>query len=317
MIIITNDKLPSIGIELLKSKFKDIVVLSNDTTESDKIEYYKDADAILSLLRDKFDRDILEQCKKLKVISNYATGYDNIDIDTAKKLKIRICNTPEVLTDTTADLAFGIMMAAARNICISQQFLRKGFYHGWEPDLFLGYDIYGKTIGIIGAGKIGQAIGKRALGFSMKIIYYKRNRDPDFENITGAVYSSIDDILRKSDFISLNTPLTNDTYHLIGENEFNLMKPNSILINTSRGAVINENALINALKNRKIASCALDVFEFEPQIAKELMLFNNIILTPHIGSASYETRNKMALIAAQNIIDILSNNECNNIVNGG
>jgi len=317
MIIITNDKLPSIGIELLKTKFNDIVVLSSDTAESDKIEYYKNADAILSLLRDKFDRNILEQCKKLRVISNYAVGYDNIDTNTANKLKIRICNTPNVLTNTTADLAFGIMMAAARKICVSQQFLRKGLYHGWEPDLFLGYDIYGKTIGIIGAGKIGQAIGKRALGFNMKIIYYKRSRDFDFENITGAIYSSIDDILRKSDFISLNTPLTKDTYHLIGKKEFGLMKPNSILINTSRGSVINEKDLVYALKNGKIASCALDVFEFEPQITKELMLFDNIILTPHIGSASYETRNKMALIAAQNIIDILSNNKCNNIVNGG
>lgn len=317
MIIITNDKLPSIGIELLKSKFNDIFVLSNDTTESDRIEYYKNANAILSLLRDKFDGNILEQCKKLKVISNYAVGYDNIDINTAKKLKIRICNTPDVLTDTTADLAFGIMMAAARKICVGQQFLRKGLYHGWEPDLFLGYDIYGKTIGIIGAGKIGQAIGKRSLGFNMKIIYYKRNRDSDFENTTGAIYSSMNDILKRSDFISLNTPLTKDTYHLIGKKEFSLMKPNSILINTSRGSVINEKALVDALKNRKIASCALDVFEFEPQVTKELMLFDNIILTPHIGSASYETRNKMALIAAQNIVDVLSNNKCNNIVNGG
>jgi len=315
MIVVTSDRIPKKGLSLLKKSNDEIVIFNKDTTENARMNYIYKADAILSLLRDKFNKEILKMCKNLKVISNYAVGYDNIDIDAATKLGIKVCNTPGVLTETTADLAFGIMLAAARNICSSQVFLRKGNYHGWEPDLFLGYDIYGKTLGIIGAGKIGQAIARRGKGFDMKILYYKRNRDYKFENKTGAVYTDINVILQSSDFISLNTPLTSETYHLLDEDEFNMMKPNTIIVNTSRGAVINEKSLINALKQNKIAGCALDVFEFEPKVSEELLSLDNVILTPHIGSASFDTRDKMAIMAAENILSVLNGEACPNIVN--
>jgi len=315
MIVVTSDRIPKKGLSLLKKSNDEIVIFNKDTTENARMNYIYKADAILSLLRDKFNKETLKMCKNLKVISNYAVGYDNIDIDAASKLGIKVCNTPGVLTETTADLAFGIMLAAARNICSSQVFLRKGNYHGWEPDLFLGYDIYGKTLGIIGAGKIGQAIARRGKGFDMKILYYKRNRDYKFENKTGAVYTDINVILQSSDFISLNTPLTSETYHLLDEDEFNMMKPNTIIVNTSRGAVINEKSLINALKQNKIAGCALDVFEFEPKVSEELLSLDNVILTPHIGSASFDTRDKMAIMAAENILSVLNGEACPNIVN--
>ena len=315
MIVVTSGRIPEKGLNLLKKLNDEIIVFDNNTRKNERMNYLYNADAILSLLMDKFSENILKKCKNLKVISNYAVGYDNIDIESATKLGIKVCNTPGVLTETTADLAFAIMLAAARNVCSSQQFLRNGNYHGWEPDLYLGYDIYGKTLGIIGAGKIGQAVARRGKGFDMKILYYKRNRDYEFEKSIGAVYTDISGILQSSDFISLNTPLTKETYHLLDEKEFNMIKPTAIIVNTSRGAVINENALINALKQKQIAGCALDVFEFEPKISDELLSFENIVLTPHIGSASFDTRDKMAIIAAENIISILKGKSCSNIVN--
>ncbi len=315
MIVVTSDKIPKTGLDLLKNYTDDLIIFDDNIPETKKLKYIVEADAILSLLRDKFPSDLIKQCKNLKVISNYAVGYDNIDIKAASELGVKVCNTPGVLTETTADLAFAIMLAAARKVCSSQAFLRKGKYHGWEPDLFLGYDVYGKTLGIIGAGKIGQAIARRATGFSMKILYYKRSRNIDFEKQTGAIYSDMDSILRLSDFISINTPLTDETYHMIDKKEFEIMRSNVIIVNTSRGATINEHALIEALKENRIAGCALDVFEFEPKVSDELLDFENIILTPHIGSASFETREKMAEMAADNIIKVLSSKHCENIVN--
>ena len=315
MIVVTSDKIPKEGLKLLETSGDETIIFNNSMTDEKRFTLMSKADAIISLLRDKFDEKILRKCQKLKVISNYAVGYDNIDINAAKRLGISVCNTPDVLTETTADLAFAIMLSAARNVCSSQRFLKEGKYHGWEPDLFLGYDIYGKTIGIIGAGKIGQAIAKRAMGFGMKILYYKRKRNDKFEILTSAEYVDVPEILRSSDFISLNTPLTTETYHLIGEKEFALMKRNAIIVNTSRGAVIDEYSLIGALKNKLIAGCALDVFEFEPDISNELLSLENVVLTPHIGSASFDTRKKMAIIAAKNVISVLNGEDCPNLVN--
>ncbi|MCX7716173.1 MAG: D-glycerate dehydrogenase, partial [Endomicrobia bacterium] len=259
----------------------------------------------------------MDKAKNLKIIANYAVGFNNIDVKEATSRKIPVTNTPGVLTETTADLAFALLMSVARRIVESDRFLREGKFKGWAPMLFLGNDIYGKTIGIIGFGRIGQAVAKRALGFDMKVLYYDTNRvKPEIEKKYSAIYKSLSELLKESDFISIHVPLTQETYHLISDKEFDLMKPTSYLINTSRGPVVDEKALVRALKNKKIAGAALDVFENEPEVEAELIDMPNTVLVPHIGSATIETRTKMALMAAENIIAVLVENKIPpNIVN--
>ena len=225
-------------------------------------------------------------------------------METATKHGIVICNTPGVLTETTADLAWALIMSCARRIVEADRFVREGKFQGWEPMLMLGNDIFGKTLGIIGMGRIGRAVAHRALGFDMKVIYYDPQVDPES---LPSDYVSVDltTLCQNSDFISIHTPLTPETRHLIGEKEFNLMKSTAILINTARGPIIDEQALISALKENKIAGAGLDVYENEPVIPEELIKLSNVILLPHIGSASYETRTKMALLAAENAIAVI------------
>ncbi|MCX8057303.1 MAG: D-glycerate dehydrogenase [Ignavibacteria bacterium] len=299
--------IPEVGIELLKKN--DIEVIQNKSylpLEKEKlIKKAKDCDALLCLLSNKIDREIIDALPNLKVISNYAVGFNNIDVEYATQKGIWVTNTPDVLTDATADLAFALLLACARRIVEADKFTREGKFKMWQSDLMLGKDLKGKTVGIIGAGRIGQAFGKRAKGFEMKILYYDKKRIQKFEEETGAKFSSLSQLLKKSDFISLHTPLTKETYHLIDKKEFNLMKDGAILINTARGEVVNEKELVNALKSGKLFSAGLDVYEFEPKITKDLLKMKNVVLLPHIGSATIETRNKMAELAANNIIRVL------------
>ncbi|HOZ91809.1 MAG TPA: D-glycerate dehydrogenase [Candidatus Syntrophosphaera thermopropionivorans] len=297
--------IPEPAIKRLEEVFEvEIFPENRAITHEELKEKVKDIDALICLLTDNIDHEIIEAASNLKCISVYAVGYNNIDVETATKHGIVICNTPGVLTETTADLAWALIMSCARRIVEADCFVREGKFQGWEPMLMLGNDIFGKTLGIIGMGRIGRAVAHRALGFDMKVIYYDPQVDPES---LPSDYVSVDltTLCQNSDFISIHTPLTPETRHLIGEKEFNLMKPTAILINTARGPIIDEQTLISALKEHKIAGAGLDVYENEPVIPEELIKLSNVILLPHIGSASYETRTKMALLAAENAIAVI------------
>ncbi len=307
-------RLPEKGIEMLKEHELDIYEGDAPPDKQEIIERVKNKDILISLLTDPIDKDVISVSPTLKMIANYAVGYDNIDVKEATKRGIVVTNTPGVLTETVADLTWALILSIARRIVEGDKFMRQGKFKGWAPLLMLGGDVYEKTLGIIGAGRIGKAVAKRAKGFRMNIIYYSRHRNEEIENI-GAKYVSFDDLLRQADFISLHVPLTNETYHMIGRNEFKMMKKTAYLINTSRGKCIDEEALYEALKNGEIAGAALDVFENEPYVNENLKKLDNVVLTPHIGSASLETRTKMAVMVAENIHSFLKGEIPPNCVN--
>ncbi|NUU98506.1 D-glycerate dehydrogenase [Marinitoga sp. 1138] len=302
-------EIPEIAEKKLKDAGFDVWVNREERTltHEEIINLAKESDALITLLSDNINKEVLEAGKgKLKVVSNYAVGYNNIDVESAKEFGIYVTNTPGVLSDATADLAWALLFAVARKIVESDKFVREGKFIGWRPQLFLGYDIKGKTLGIIGMGRIGKEMAKRALGFDMKVLYYKRNRLSEAEEKELNVeYAPLEELIKKSDYISLHTPLTPETHHLLDEKEFSMMKPNVIIINTARGPVINEKVLIKYLKEGKIAGAGLDVYEEEPKIPEELLKLDNVVLTPHTGSATFETRDKMAEMVADNVIAAL------------
>jgi glyoxylate reductase len=270
------------------------------------------------LLTDKIDKEVLDAAPNLRVISSYSVGFDHIDVEEATKRGIYVTNTPGVLTETTADLAWSLLMTIARRIVEADKFVRTGKWKvGWSPTLLLGRDVYGKTLGIVGLGRIGSAVAKRARGFDMKVLYYDVIRPPpEREKELGVEFAPLDRLLKESDFVTLHVPLTKETYHMISERELKLMKSTAFLINTSRGAVIDEKALVKALKEGWIAGAALDVFEKEPiDLDNPLLELENVVLVPHIGSASTETRSKMAEMAAKNLIAVLKGEEPPFLVN--
>ncbi|MGC8734750.1 MAG: 2-hydroxyacid dehydrogenase [bacterium] len=275
----------------------------------------EDVDGLLCLLTDKIDKEIIDSAKKLKVISNYAVGFDNIDVEYATLKGIVVTNTPGVLTETSADLVWALILAARRHVVSADKFLREGKFKSWDPNLFLGYDVYNKVLGIIGLGRIGQAVAKRAKGFDMKVIYYDKTPKPEAEEYLlnqynlKVEYRELDDLLKAADIVSINTPLSKETYHLITYEKLKLMKRTSTIVNTARGPVIKEDDLVRALKEGLIFSAGLDVFEFEPKVHPELLKLDNVVLLPHIGSASFETREKMAEIAVNNLLLVLQNKE--------
>jgi glyoxylate reductase len=260
-------------------------------------------EGLVSLLTDKIDAEVMDRAPRLKVISNYAVGFDNIDVDAATKRGIIVANTPGVLTETTADFAFALMMAAARRIVEGDKLVRAGKWMTWGPMILLGQDLHGATLGIVGLGRIGAAVARRAKGFGMKTQYYDVIRNQQAEQELGIQYVDLDKVLADSDFVTLHTNLTPQTHHLIGAKQFEKMKRNCILVNTSRGPIVDNMALYEALRDGKIAYAALDVTEPEP-IPKDhpLLTLDNVIIAPHIASASVATRTKMALMAADNLI---------------
>ena len=263
----------------------------------------KDVEGLLCLLTDRVDAELLDNAPNLKVVSNYAVGFDNIDVAECTKRGIPVGNTPGVLTDTTADLTWALLMAAARRIVEGADYVRAGRWKTWGPMLLLGRDVYGATLGIIGLGRIGAAVAKRAKGFDMRILYYDIRRQEDLEREWGLEYVDLDTLLRESDFVTIHTVLSPETYHLIGEREFQLMKETAVLVNAARGPIVDPEALYKALKEGQIAYAALDVTEPEPiNMDSPLLELDNIIIVPHIGSASYATRGKMAEMAARNLI---------------
>lgn len=282
----------------------EIFEAENDPIPRDLLlEKIEKVDGLLSMLTDKIDSELLDKGDKLQVVSNYAVGYNNIDVEAATKRDVLVTNTPGVLTNSTADCAFMHLMAISRRLVEVDQFIRNGNWKkAWGPKMLLGSDITGKTLGIVGLGRIGSALVPRAKGFGMKVIYNDEGPSPDKEKLLGVKYRKFDDLLRESDYVSLHVPLTEDTKYMIGERELGIMKKTAFLINTSRGPVVDENALYEALKNKKIAGAGIDVFEEEPtSLENPLLELDNIIVTPHIGSATHETRLAMAIKAANNL----------------
>ena len=267
------------------------------------MENVVDVEGLLSLLTDKIDAELMDRSPKLKVISNCAVGYDNIDVAAATKRGIVVGNTPGVLTDTTADLAFALIMAAARRVVEGDKMVRAGKWKTWGPMILLGPDVHGATLGIIGMGRIGAAIARRAKGFGMKLLYSDIVRNSKAEEELGVQYVELTKLLADSDFITIHTNLTKETHHLIGQKQFEMMKRTGILVNTARGPIVDNMALYDALRNKRIAYAALDVTEPEPMPADHpLLTLDNVVVVPHIASASVATRTKMGMMAADNLI---------------
>ena len=273
-------------------------------------------DALLSLLTDKIDAPIMDAAPKLRVISNMAVGFDNIDVREATRRKIVVCNTPGVLTETTADFAFALLLAAARRVAEGERNVKEGKWKTWGPMILLGHDVHHATLGIIGLGRIGAEVAKRAKGFDMKILYYDSVRRPELEKTLGVEFRDLKTLLGESDFVTVHAPLLPETYHLIGEEQFKIMKKTAIVVNTARGPIVDPKALYNALRDHQIAYAALDVTEPEPiPLSDPLLTLNNILIVPHIASASVATRTKMAMMAVENLLGALKGERPSHAVN--
>lgn len=269
----------------------------------------RDVEGLYSLLTESIDEKLLDFAPYLKVVANMAVGYDNVDVAACTRRGIVVTNTPGVLTDTTADLAFALMMTAARRVTEAERFLRGGKWKTWSPMLLTGVDVYGATLGIIGLGRIGEAVARRARGFSMRVLYNDKPR-PDLEASLGVERRELESLLRDSDFVSVHVPLTEETRGMIGERELTLMKSTAVLVNTSRGPVVRERELVEALREKRIFAAGLDVFETEPLPEDSPLLeLDNVVLVPHIASASIATRTKMAVMAANNLVQVLYGQE--------
>jgi lactate dehydrogenase-like 2-hydroxyacid dehydrogenase len=305
-ILITRD-LPDAAPAILRAAGHEITINSHDRpfTPEELLEVSSSADGLLTMLNDKIDGALLAQRPNIRAIANYAVGYNNIDVPACTARKIGVSNTPGVLTNATAEIAWTLLMAAARRAAEGERLLRGGAWAGWEPLQLLGVDVVGQTLGIVGAGRIGVRLAKMATGFDMKILYHNRKPNPEMQSL-GAALVPLKELLSQSDFISLHVPLTAETRHLIGRDEFKLMKPSAVLINTARGPVVDEVALVEALKSRRIFAAGLDVYENEPTVHPGLFELENVILLPHIGSATIATRARMAKMAAENLVAMLA-----------
>ena len=309
MKVFITRKIPLIAKELLVKNGFTVKIFPHDRiiTKEELLKNAKNADAIIALLTEKFDKEILDKLTNCKIIANYAVGFNNIDIDYAKSKKITITNTPSVLTDATAEIAASLVLACARRIPESDKFMREGKFKGWEPSLFKGVQLTGKTFGLVGCGRIGQATAKRIKGFGCKIIYYNRTKKSEFEKEVGAKKVSLDKVMRTADIVSIHLPLNQSTTQLLDKNKLDMLKANAIIVNTARGEIIDEKYLIKLLKKNKIHSAGFDVYENEPKVNPELLTLKNVVLLPHIGSGTIETRDEMAKLAANNVINVLKN----------
>lgn len=316
MRVFVTRSIPKKGLDLLK-KYHDVEVNPHNRVLSKQeiIDGVKGKDGLLCLLTDAIDKDIIDAEPGLKMIANYAVGFNNIDVQTASKKRIPVSNTPGVLTDATAEMAWALLFAVSRRIVESDSFTRAGKFKGWDPMLLHGIDISGKTLGVVGAGRIGTSFALKSKGFKMKVLYTNHHRNETLKQELNAEKVSLKTLLQKSDFISIHVPLSDETYHLIGKNELNSMKETAILINTSRGPVVDENALIFALQNKQIFGAGLDVYEHEPLVPKGLMQLDNVVLQPHSASATVNSRTNMAIMAAENMIDGLNGKIPPNCVN--
>ena len=310
--------IPKNGIDMLKDEFELIINTQNRNMSYNEIlEASKDVFGIISMVSDKIDSTIIKKSQKLKIIANYGVGINNVDIDTATQNGVLFTNTPDVLTNATAELAFGLIMALARRIPKADKFLRSGSFSGFDPVLFLGEELYGSTMGIIGMGRIGSTVARIArFGFNMRVLYYNRNKSPN-ERLIDAERVELDELLKNSDVVVVTAPLNDDSRHMISKKEFALMRNDAIFVNVGRGEVVDTDALIEKAKTAPLFKVGLDVYENEPNFDERLLELKNCILLPHIGSATRKTRMKMAEIVATNMIRV-KNGQCPlYAVNGG
>jgi glyoxylate reductase len=319
--VFVTRKIPDEGLKLITEKFDTSVWPSEEPpTIQEIIRNTVDCEGLVTLLSDPIGAEVIDKLPKLKVIAQYAVGYDNIDVARATERNIAVTNTPGVLTETTADLTWALIMAASRRIVEADRYIRdKNWNVAWGPEMLLGSDIHDATIGIVGFGRIGSAVAKRAAGFNMKIIYHTRSENEytqEIKKIANAESVDLNTLLRESDIVTLHIPLSAETQQLLGEKEFNLMKRGAVIVNTSRGAIIDEDALFKALESSHLGAAGLDVFVKEPlQHDSPLLRLSNIVLAPHIGSASVKTRATMATMCAENLIAVLNGERPPNLVN--
>ena len=317
MKILITRKIPKSGIELLLKKGYELEINQHDRvlSKNEIIDGLKNKDGLISLLTDNISKEVINSEPNLKMIANYAVGYNNIDIEAATKKRIPVSNTPDVLTDTTAEMAWALLFSVSRRIVEGDKFTRKGKYKGWDPMLMLGQDISNKTLGIIGTGRIGSAFGLKSKGFKMNVLYFDEKINETLEKELNAKKVEKSELIKQSDFISIHLPLNKSTFHFIGTKELKNMKNNAILINTSRGPIIDEIALTKALKDKWIFGAGLDVYENEPNINPKLLNLNNVVIQPHSASATFQTRSNMSIIAAKNMIEGLTGKIPTNCVN--
>jgi glyoxylate reductase len=307
MKVFITRELPEIAFKLLKKNKIPVDFYKKDKPipRSVLIKNVKDCIALITLLTEKVDRELIDLMPKCKIIANYAVGYNNIDVGYAKKKNIIVTNTPDVLTDSTADLTMTLALACARRFGEGEKIIRERKYKGWKPDLLLGTELKGKIFGIIGAGRIGTAVAIRAAGFGVKILYSDKSRNKEIENRTCAKKVTAETLLKTSDFISIHLPLNRNTIKYLNRKRLAFLKSESILINTSRGEIIDEKELLKKIKTGKIKAVGLDVFENEPNINREFLKYKNVVILPHLGSATLEARSAMAELAVKNVINVL------------
>ncbi|BBL81124.1 D-glycerate dehydrogenase [Rubrobacter xylanophilus] len=313
--VVVTRRIPGAGLDRL-GDLQTVVLGEEPPSREDLLAAARGASGILSTVTERIDAEVMDAAgPPLRVVANMAVGYDNVDVAAATARGVVVTNTPGVLDETTADTAFLLLMAAARRLGEAERLVRSGRWRGWGPEQLTGPDVWGKTLGIVGFGRIGQAVARRARGFGMRVLYTSRSRREEAERELGARRVELEELLRESDFVSLHVPLTPETRHLIGERELSLMKPAAVLVNTARGPVVDEAALAAALARGRIFAAGLDVYEREPEVHPALLGLENVVLAPHIGSASIETRNRMAALAAENLLAALSGQRPPNPVN--
>jgi len=309
-------RIPAEGLDVLRRADVKIDLHDGEAPlpRADLLARVRDCDGVMAMGGDRIDAQFFDAAPRLKVVSCIAVGYDNIALAVATRRRIAVTNTPGVLTDACADLAWALILGVARRVVEGDRLTRSGEWRGLSPTLLLGVDVAGKTLGIVGAGRIGGAVAKRATAFSMRILYFARTAKPEMDAL-GAMRVTFDEVLAESDFLSVHVPLTPETYHLFGEAEFRRMKPTARFINMARGPVHDEATLVRALRDGWIAGAGLDVYEHEPTINPELVQMPNVLLLPHLGSATIETRRRMAILAAENLLAVLDGRPCPNIIN--
>ncbi len=315
--VLVTRSLPEAGLAPLREAGLVVEVYDGDgpMPRQDLLSRVAGADALITLLSERVDEELLNAAgDQLTVVANYAVGYDNIDLEACRRHGVVATNTPDVLTAATADMAFALLLAVARRLREGDELVRSGAWQGWRPGQLLGSHVTGATLGVLGMGRIGTAVARRARGFDMRVLYHNRRRDEAAESELGATYTTLDDLLASSDFVSVHTPLTPDTRHLIGERELGLMRETTVVVNTARGPVIDESALADALRSGRVAGAGLDVFEEEPHVHPGLIDLPNVVLTPHLGSATGTTRTEMALLCSRAVLDVLTGRAPPNVI---
>jgi len=312
--VLVTREIPEAGLRILEP-FDVTVMHERPPERGELLDAVRGASGVLSTATETMDGEAMDAAGEgLRVIANMAVGYDNVDVAAATERGVVVTNTPGVLDETTADVAFMLLLAAARRLGEGERLLRAGSWEWWGPKQLMGRDVWGKQLGIVGFGRIGQSVARRARGFGMQILYHNRSRKEEAEQELGARYLELDELLETADFVSIHTPLTDETSHLIGAAELAKMKPEAVLVNTSRGPVVDEAALGDALAEDRIFAAGLDVYEEEPTVHPKLLELENVVLAPHIGSASVETRDRMAVLAAENLAAVLRGEQPENPV---